>query len=68
MKSFIHSAAWRATVKALKSDRDDLVEKLVTQRGHDESMVTRGQIIQIDNILERYPTELGGDTNEENDV
>jgi hypothetical protein len=59
MKHFIHSPAWLKLKKQLADDRADLVNQLINQRGHDESMVTRGQILMIDEILERYPVTLG---------
>lgn len=59
MKHFIHSPAWLKLKKQLADDRADLVNQLINQRGHDESMVTRGRIQMIDEILERYPVTLG---------
>lgn len=59
MKHFIHSPAWLKLKKQLADDRADLVNQLINQRGHDESMVTRGRILMIDEIVERYPATLG---------
>jgi len=59
MKHFIHSPAWLKLKKHLAEDRADLVNQLINQRGHDESMITRGRIQMIDDILERYPQTLG---------
>lgn len=64
MKHFIHSPAWTKLKKQLSDDRADLVNQLINQRGHDESMITRGRIQMIDDILERYPVTLGN-TDEE---
>lgn len=64
---FIHSVAWRKMKKKLTADRDDLVTQLVNQRDHDSSMLLRGKITQIDEILERFPQMLGTDEDEDND-
>lgn len=59
MKHFTHSPAWLKLKKQLAEDRADLVNQLINQRGHDESLITRGRIQMIDEILERYPVTLG---------
>lgn len=59
MKHFIHSPAWLKIKKQLAEDRADLVNQLINQRDHDESLVTRGRIQMIDEMLERYPITLG---------
>lgn len=59
MIAFIHSPAWLKVKRQLLLDRDDLVEQLITQQDHDTSQKLRGKIEQIDEIIARYPTELG---------
>lgn len=64
---FIHSVAWRKMKNKLTADRSDLVTQLVNQRDHDNSMLLRGKITQIDEILERFPQMLGTDEDEDTD-
>lgn len=59
MITFVHSSAWLKVKRQLLLDRGDLVEQLIAQADHDASQKVRGKIEQIDEILARYPVELG---------
>lgn len=59
MIAFVHSSAWLKVKRQLLLDRGDLVEQLIRLNEHDASQKVRGKIEQIDEILARYPVELG---------
>lgn len=54
----IYSTAWAKVKRQLNADRQDLTEELIAERDHDKSMLIRGKIQMIDEILSRYPLML----------
>jgi hypothetical protein len=54
MSNLINSVAWQKIKNALNDDRNELVEKLIDK----ESPEVRGQIKQIDDVLDRYPESI----------
>jgi hypothetical protein len=55
----LHSAAWAKLKRQMLKDREDLVNQLIHCDSHDKSNTLRGRIQMLDEILERYPIQMG---------
>lgn len=60
-----HSSTWKTIVKHLKKDRNDLLELLVARSNPQDTDILRGQIKQIDSIIESYPHEIAENDDDE---
>lgn len=55
MSDIRNTGAWKKIAKQLNKDRAELVDQLILSRDEKDADRVRGQIAQIDDILESYP-------------
>ena len=63
--NIVHTGAWIKLIKLLKSDKADLLERLVRDQSESETANLRGRIQQIDDILEAYPQRMQDEQEED---
>lgn len=54
----VNSESWKAVVKQLNKDREDLLESLIVDMSETATARLRGKIEMIDEIIRLYPSQL----------